>query len=192
MVNVKEWQKRREEHIENGGPYNQDDCDLIQVNMDDELIKDFIIDNDLDRLDISTDDDFGHLLSEIKTSIYMEDLKNDERHICNWLIEKDEDVHKMFPKFFFTEMVCDLTKNFDSYEDVLSSVNELNKIKDFLDENPKYHGFTGDMYQNSELWDLIKELTGKTYSMRNWGSIMSAYMNSRDKERIYHYISFYM
>lgn len=64
----------------------------------------------------------------------------------------------------------------------------LNKIKKFLDKNPKYQGIDGHSYP----YKKIKKFSKHTFTARAWGHLMASYMNSRAKRRKYDYLSFYM
>lgn len=190
MIDVEKWQRQREQDIKNGS-FALESVEPIEINLDDKEIIQIVNDNLLD-IDISTKEDVEFLKQDIKCALYMNKITNDFKGINNFLIEKDEDYKRQFPKLFFMEELAERTKNEDNYEDAINLVGLLKDIKCFLDENPEYQGYTGEQYQESDLSEKIERLTGLTFSWRNWGSFMASYMNTKEKARLYHYMSFYM
>lgn len=94
-------------------------------------------------------------------------------------------------------------KTWQEYRDVVAEWNKdgetlpfilanLDFVKWWLDNHKEYQGITGNQLQ--EEYNYFEEVhpLAFNYSWRAWGALMSAYMNSKEGERKYHYMNFYM
>lgn len=97
-------------------------------------------------------------------------------------MKREDFPETMFPEFYWDEYVDDM--NYSGKED------ELAMIKKILDNNPKYHGLTGERLQ--EQYDHYLEGEEMDFTWRSWGQLMAAYMNTKEGKRKYNYMSFYM
>ena len=100
----------------------------------------------------------------------------------------------MFPLFFWEEYVANQTYYCDKWEDAQDTLFQLQTIKEFLDTHSKFQGCTGEELQ--EKYNYFEEyfdgIGGLDYSWRAWGQLMAAYMNSKECDRKYTYMDFYM
>jgi len=190
-MNVKEWEKQREKDIEKGSYYIVA-TEPIQINMTEKEIKDIIdkynleeLKNDLPKLWLTLDN--------LKSDIYLKKLDNKPKNIRSWLFERNNELKKMFPKFFWAEYVANemYERNY-TFEDMINYCGVMGDLYEFLKKHSKYHGCSGEKYQETGLREYVEKLTGMTFSWRSWGALMSAFMNSKEKKRKYHYINFYI
>jgi hypothetical protein len=127
----------------------------------------------------------------VKSAIYFGKIKDDSPKNVRQLLQEQVDMlNEMFPKLYWNEYVAEHTKMYDNWKDVSDVLSELEKIKVFLDKNKKYHGISGEELQDKYNYFNNKKLFD--YSWRSWGSLMSAYMNTKKKERKYDYMSYYI
>lgn len=161
-------------------PYND-----IKINMPD-------IKNYIKRLDYNIIwDDFA--IENLKTQIYLGKVKNNRYDIENYLEKLHMHNCETFEKLFWEEYVGRywIDNRFKlSYNDFQKRLKELDKIKKYLDKHSNLQGMTGEQLQNVFNYKLGKLKV--EYTWRGWGALMAAYMNSKVKERKYHYMDFYM
>ena len=97
-------------------------------------------------------------------------------------MKREDFKNPTFPEFYWEEYVE------DRYYP--GAKEELAMIKNILDKNPEYHGLTGERLQ--EQYDHMLVGEEMDFTWRSWGALMAAYMNTKEGERKYNYMSFYM
>lgn len=130
---------------------------------------------------------------ELKTELYYKVFDNTIEAIESYLYKRYNDNREMFPLMYWGEYCFryekHTTSNFKEYK---KTIEALNKIRLFLDKNPKYQGYTGEQYQETDLHNHIELIYEGGFSWRAWGQLMASYMNSKEKKRKYCYMDYYM
>jgi len=183
---MKTWEQRREKAIRDGC-YSLNETSRIKLALSFKEIKERLKDKEIFR-----ESTFEGVVRHLKSEVYLKRIRNTKKDLTEGMFDYEISLREMFQKLFWEEYVY----SYDIWDDTdLKQVQKraeiLTKIKNFLDKNPKYLEYCGSRYQNSELWNKIKRLTGMTLSMRAWGGLMAAYMNSKIEKRKYDYMSYY-
>lgn len=177
------WEEKREEAIKTGC-YNWNETKRIKLAIKDNEIKKWLKENKSDVY-------FEAAKEGLRSGVYFKKVENNKKKLINHLFHIDYGHREQFPKLFWEEYVYKHSVYNDcSYKQYNKEVKELFDIKGFLDRRPKYQGISGDAYQNNGLYGG-KDIRMK-FSMRAWGALMAAYMNSKKKKRLYSYIDYYM
>ena len=135
--------------------------------------------------------DVGYWNYELERLIYLKRLKNTPEQIKVYLRRIHYENIEHFPKMFWEEYVYRFREHFN-YNEFKEHIKYLTKIKKVLDKNIEYQGLTGQQLQYICQYKLNGIKGELNYTWRSWGSLMSAYMNSKLKERKFHYMNFYM
>jgi hypothetical protein len=187
-MKIKEWEKQREKDREKGS-YKMNATDPIQICMEDKEIRQLIKEYNLTEIK----EDLWLIHLELSGDLYLNKLENTPKAIRSWLFEKNAELKNMFPKYFWAEYIANTAyeRNY-TFEDMVNYCGIMNDIYDFLWKNKKYQKYTGEQYQESKLHDIIEKRFGMTFGWRSWGALMAAFMNTKEKERKYTYMSYYM
>ena len=144
--------------------------------------------------------DVDGVKNDLKQEVYFKHVENTKKSLENHLYNLNEKHITQFKRLFWEEYLYESEFQYyntfskmPTFKEIATNTKNMNKIKDFLDKNPELHNITGGSYQQTPLYDTISKITkGMTFSMRAWGALMAAYMNSKKKKRLYDYMSYYM
>ena len=157
----------------------------IPLDITDEMIKLTIENNDLLHL---RDQDIEYIKEELKSKIYLNQVKNEGIDLQNQILLLEKEREEQFPKMFWEEYVYKYYIN-RTYQEYSEHERWFSNLRHFLNCHEELHGVTGEYIQNNP-GCIPKEFD--IFSWRSWGAVMAAYMNSKEKERKYTYMSFYM
>ncbi len=144
-----------------------------------------------------TMDEFNTVLDDyyysLKSDVYLFKKNVSSKEVLTESIITTLQTRKEMFRFMFWEQYVhsyDWEYDYDEdYEVYSARVKRLNRVKRWLDRHPEFHGLTGEQKQLST-YKFPSYVVG--FSWRGWGALMAAYMNSKCKERLYDYTSFYM
>ena len=154
--------------------YNMADVYAVKIPFSDERIEEIKEQYKLYDLDIHR---------ELKICLYSHPNYT-EKDVIDYLSYRQMMVEESFPKLFWLEYVYMLSRYKETYEEYTQFIDEMREIEDWLDMHPEVHGLT--------LNDVKHDYSfAEKFTSRSWGSIMSAYMNTKLKTRTYNYMSFY-
>jgi len=192
-MDKKQWETKRKKDIKNGS-YQYSSLTPIKLALSVDEIKKEVKEYKGEYTDRYG---FNNLIMNLKSRIYLKRCNNTKKELIEAIYNDYINKREQFPKLFWEEYIFQyepryMHKDKDTYKSLLDNATKMVTLWEFLEDHKEHHGCTGNIYQNSELYGIVQSITGKSYSMRAWGALMSAYMNSKKGKRKYHYMDFYM